>query len=117
MRNQRSYSNALHQSYRVLDSERFYTENEYSTLGSPVKRKSLAFSFSFAIIGREITPDDIQSSIPFCLFHKLLITLHLMLYISTSFVLYNFVYLTMAPKYSCIYQDPKDPTYLYEAYC
>jgi MFS family permease len=42
-----------------------------------------------------------MKAIPFSKFHKILIAIHLMLYISTSFITYNMVYFQLEPVYSC----------------
>jgi hypothetical protein len=40
----------------------------------------------------EVGPQDVMKAIPFSKFHKILIGIHLLLYISSSFVIYNMVY-------------------------
>ena len=68
-------------------------------------------------MGREVSIDEIQLSIPFCRFHYILILIHLLLYISTSFIVYNFAYFQMSPKYICTFSDSTAPDFLFTSEC
>ncbi|CDW72340.1 organic cation [Stylonychia lemnae] len=68
-------------------------------------------------MGREVSIDEIQRSIPHCRFHYILILIHLLLYVSTSFIVYNFAYFQMSPRYKCTFTDPSSPEFLYTSEC
>ncbi len=49
----------------------------------------------------EIAPVDVMRAIPFGRFHWILIIVHFMMYISSSFILYNMGFLQMGQVYQC----------------
>jgi hypothetical protein len=48
-----------------------------------------------------IAPIDIMRALPFGKFHTILIAIHVILYISSSFTIYNMGFLQMLPAYQC----------------
>jgi len=61
--------------------------------------------------------DEILKSIPFGKMQKLIVALHFMMYISTSFLVYNYCFLLMMPVYSCTYEDSNSPSGMITRQC
>ena len=53
------------------------------------------------LLNMPIAPIDIMRALPFGKFHMILIAIHLILYISSSFTIYNMGFLQMIPAYQC----------------
>ena len=61
------------------------------------------FGFGGALKDTEVilSPVDVIRAIPFGRFHYILIIIHLILYVSSSVVIYNMAFLQMYPAYEC----------------
>ena len=56
-----------------------------------------------------VTPDDVLLKVPFGKFQKLLFAFHSVMYITTSILMYNVVFLLMYQVFLCEQTDPNNP--------
>lgn len=69
----------------------------------------ISFPFTPGPSNEPVTAVDLIKLLPFSWFQYLLIITHMILYISSSFLIYNMAFMQMAPQYICFINGDPDP--------
>ena len=64
-----------------------------------------------------VTVEDILAQIPFGKMQYYLIAFHFMMFVTTSFIAFNYSFFLMYPMYNCTWMDPYDSSQSYVERC
>ena len=105
---QRSFMGGVHMRKSSQVIGRSASSISLSPLTTPQDVSADSEFFRFTPNTMLVEIGDILKAMPFGRMQKFVIFMHFLMFISSSFIIYNYCFFLMSPTYLCTYTDPND---------